>query len=118
MAKTDISHRSMESEGGDDDKRDMAKQEKNAKSSRAAECRVLVRQPGRSRPISLNLDELRACHELRFESPLDDLTVALPPGFSDMQVNTVAGDFPLVDWKINSPGMIPTRMDRRRTQLI
>ncbi|XP_064963273.1 uncharacterized protein LOC135611566 [Musa acuminata AAA Group] len=103
----------MESEGGDDDKRDVAKQEKNAKSSQAAECRVLVLQPGRSRPISLNLDELRACHELMLELPFEDLTVALPPGFSDMQVNTVAGDSPLVDWKINHPEEDPEKMKER-----
>ncbi|KAJ8504585.1 hypothetical protein OPV22_005471 [Ensete ventricosum] len=76
----------------------------------AAECRVLVRQPGRSTLISLNLDELRACHELRLELPFDDLTVALLPGFSDMQVNTVTGDSPLVDWKINSPEEDPDKM--------
>ncbi|URE07054.1 hypothetical protein MUK42_08521 [Musa troglodytarum] len=105
----------MESEGGDDDEREVAKQEKNAKSNRAAaaECRVLVRQPGGSRSISLNLDELRACHELRLELPFEDLAVGLPPGFSDMQVNTVAGDSPLVDWKINSPEEDPVKMKER-----
>lgn len=74
-----------------------------------AECRLVVRVPGGSGPISLNKEEVKACRDLMIGFPCGHLRVELPAAFSDMQADAAGAcdDLsPFANWKIASPGLI------------
>ncbi|URD84214.1 hypothetical protein MUK42_05587, partial [Musa troglodytarum] len=81
-----------------------------------AECRLVVRVPGGSGPVSLNKEEVKACRDLRIGFPCDHLRVELPAAFSDMQADAAGAcddRSPFANWKIASPDDDPEKMKAR-----
>ncbi|THU56755.1 hypothetical protein C4D60_Mb11t20550 [Musa balbisiana] len=81
-----------------------------------AECRLVVRVPGGSGPISLNKEEVKACRDLMIGFPCGHLRVELPAAFSDMQADAAGAcdDLsPFANWKIASPDYDQEKMKAR-----